>query len=116
MEDCLTDVELVKYHDYVVQAQSRAAIREHISECEQCSKRLKRVFLIHPCVEELMDYHEGIVRNPHIHERVRTHIEVERGCPLCRGWLDNLKEAQEASDNPVLFDANTIIWDAQRET
>ena len=115
MEVHLSDGELVRYNDYIVQAKSRAAIREHLDECQQCSARLENVcLLIHPCAEELMDYHEGITRNPHTQTRVRAHIE-EKMCPLCRGWLDDLKEAQEVADNPVLFDADTIIWEAQAE-
>ena len=115
MEVHLSDGELVRYNDYIVQAKSRTAIREHLDECQQCSARLENVcLLIHPCVEELMDYHEGITRNPHTQTRVRAHIE-EKMCPLCRGWLDDLKEAQEVADNPVLFDADTIIWEAQAE-
>lgn len=86
---------LVCYHDGTLHdEQRRESIRQHLAQCVECHRRLKAVDLIHPSAEELMDFHDGIVRNTLTHTRVKTHLR-DKHCPLCAGWLEALRQAQE---------------------
>jgi hypothetical protein len=52
------------------------------------------VYLIHPSAEELMDFHDGNTGNQRTYERVKAHLRDHK-CPLCGGWLEALRQAQE---------------------
>jgi hypothetical protein len=111
MSKHLSDGEIVRYHDDICCSNSlRQRIELHLELCNECRNRFDGIAnLIHLTEQEMMDYHEGIIKNPLTLKRVNAHLFKSK-CPRCKGWLGMLRQAQEdtiklqAEDVPQIID------------
>lgn len=96
----LSDGALIRHHDRRLDdTELRWHIERHLELCTSCRERFEAVTHIHLSEEELLDYHDGQVSNPHTLARIRAHLKTER-CPLCTSWL---AEFQQAEDEAATF-------------